>query len=266
MEKFDSNKHSDYIKDLPFSYFSAGVYLDFVGYTFERNGEHLIVWQDLVFPHDFPSVFLPQNKLNWLNTSTAFVTPEQIKSIEAENIEIKFTNPGGQEYFYKTEGLLNPKGKIGQRIRQFEKSYKYKVLNSYPTEKIKEFFEFWKGQREHNSLTFDEGNEHFLSLLDQLQKYPIKQVYVEIDDKLVGLAWGIKHQSGNWVGLHLKVNYEYKGLSRFLHQERAKLFKDCELFTLGTGSHDPGITQFKEELGPFLVKDYSYVLTGNKIK
>ncbi len=266
MEKFNSQKHSEYIKDLPFSYFSSIPYLDFMAYSFERNNEHLIVWQDIIYPHDFPSIFLPRNKSNWVNVSVAFVMPEEIEKIKSEKIEIKFTNTVVQEYFYKTDTLLNPKGKLGQRIRQFEKNYEYKIYNSYPLDKVNNFFEFWKRQREHDSLTFEEGEKHFVFLLDKLDQYDIKQVYIEVGGNLVGLAWGVKHQSGNWVGLHLKVNYEYKGLSRFLHQERAKLFKDYKLFTLGTGSHDSGITQFKEELGPSLIIDYQYVLTGDKIK
>ena len=70
-----------------------------------------------------------------------------------------------------------------------------------------------------------------------------------VNDKLVGLAWGMEHQSGNWMGLQLKANYKFKGLSRFLHHERSKLFADKKLFTLGTGAQDEGIIQFKRELG-----------------
>lgn len=100
--------------------------------------------------------------------------------------------------------------------------------------------------------------------MDNLKKYQVKQVYVIVNKKLIGFAWGLKHSSGNWIGLQLKVKYRYKGLSRFLHQERAKLFSRYELFTLGAGAQEPGIIQFKKELGPTEEREYFYVLTGKK--
>jgi hypothetical protein len=111
-------------------------------------------------------------------------------------------------------------------------------------------------------MTFDESGDSFLYCVSNLKKYKVKQLYVEVDGKLAGLAFAVEHSSGNWVGLHLKVDYSYKGLSRFLHNERAKLFSDKKLFTLGTSGYDLGIAQFKSELGPSHVIHYSYVLTG----
>ena len=88
-------------------------------------------------------------------------------------------------------------------------------------------------------------------------------VRCHIDGKLAGLAWGVKHRY-NWVGLHLKVGYQYKGLSGFLHSERAKLFSSAKEFTLGTGACDSGIENYKKELGPSREEDYFYILTGDK--
>ncbi len=265
MEKFDSTKHADYAKNLPFSYFSSMASLDLTGYTFLRNNEHVIVWQDLLFPHDFPSIFVPQNKLNWERASIAFVTPEEVGQIKKEGIEIMLDKFIENEYFYKTEALITPHSDIKRRISQFQNSYEFEIFNSYPKEKIKEFYQFWKGQKSRDSLTFSEADEEFSKLLNILEKYDIKQVYVTVKNKLIGFTWGVAHQSGNWVGLQLKVNYEYKGLSRFLHHERAKLFSDREFFTIGTGAREVGIAQFKEELGPAYKKEYHYVLTGDKM-
>ena len=58
MEKFNSEKHRQYINHLPFSYFSVQSYLDFEAYVFRRNNELLIVNQDLYYPHDFPNFFI----------------------------------------------------------------------------------------------------------------------------------------------------------------------------------------------------------------
>lgn len=226
----------------------------------------MIVWQDLLFPHDFPSIFLPQNPANWERASMAFITPEEVEKIKGENIEIIIDKYIEQEFFFKTESLINPSGDINRRINQFKNGYKFEVLNKYPKDKVREFYEFWKNQRDRgDSLTFPEAEKEFFESLDGLEKYDIKQVYVVVDGLLAGFAWGVAHDSGNWVGLQLKVNYDFKGLSRFLHQERAKLFADHELFTIGTGAREAGIAQFKEELGPVYKKEYHYVATGDKI-
>ena len=140
------------------------------------------------------------------------------------------------------------------------------MLDTFSKKEILDFYTFWKSQREHNSITSDESERLFFWMLDRLNP-DIKQLYVVVDKKLIGLAWGMKHPFyDSWVGLHLKVDYSYKGLSRFLHHKRAELFKDYELFTLGTGCQDSGITKFKEELGPFKKIDYYYLLTGDKQK
>jgi len=60
------------------------------------------------------------------------------------------------------------------------------------------------------------------------------------------------------------VDYQYKGLSRFLHHERAKIFEQYAEFSLGTGVQDKGIDKYKEELSPSYKKAYSYLLTGDK--
>ncbi|MFA6047288.1 MAG: hypothetical protein WCV59_02410 [Parcubacteria group bacterium] len=265
MEKFDSKKHIKLINDLPFSYVSLPLYLDFCAYTFKRNGEDLIVTQDPSYLHDFPSLFLPKNKDNWAMASMSMITEEEVKKIKKEDIEIANQNPTETEYYYKTSGFLDPKSKMKNRVNQFNKSYDYNILNNYSKTKLTEFYNLWEGQKERSSDLFEkESTEFFFFCLENLEKYDIKQIYVEIDGKLAGFAWGVGHSDHNWAGLHLKANYDYKGLSRFLHHERAKLFSDRDLFSLGTGCHDPGLIQFKKELGPVLEKQYYYVFTRDK--
>lgn len=265
MEKFNSSKHSEYSKNLPFSYFSSDIYLDYIAYTFERNGEHLIVWQDMLYPNEFPSIYTPTKKENWASAHIAMAADEDIENIKKEGIEIILQKPMGKEFFYATEEIANPKKDLLNKVNRFKNNYPHKVLNSYDRDKIVEFFNFWKNQREHNSITFDESEDFFYFCLDYLDKYGVKQVYVESEGKLIGFTWGVQHQKG-WLGLHLKVDYSFKGLSRFLHSERAKLFPGLAEFTTGTGAHDKNIDQYKEELGPTRTVNYSYLLTGQKSK
>ena len=263
MEKFKSKIHRDYSKFLPFSYFSSYIYLDFAAFTFEIRGENEIVWQDLIFPHDFPSIFLPKHKEIWTNCSIALATKNDIENIKKEKIEILVKKPMGAEYFYKTKDFTQPQGALKNKINRFTNNYKFRLKTKYNKNEVLKFYDFWKKQRKHESLTLDESEEFFQFCLSSLGKYGIRQVYVEVDDRLAGFAWGIKHRD-NWIGLHLKVDYQYKGLSRFLHSERAKLFSDTKEFTLGTGASDSGIESYKKELGPSREEEYFYLLTGGK--
>jgi len=265
MKKFDSLKHYHYIERFPFSYFSLLIYLDFIAYSFERNGENLVVWQDTFYPHDFPSIFIPEKKENWKHASIALATIDDIKKIKNENIEIKVKASVEIEYFYKTENFVNPKKKTRNHVENFKKLYEYNVLNKYPIDKILEFNNKWKKERSRVSITLEEEEKFFLFCLNNLDKYCVKQVYVEIGNKLAGFAWGVNHSKNNWVGLELKADYKYKGLSRFLQSERAKMFLNYEFLTLGTGCHDKGITEYKKGLGPNYTKEYFYLLTRENI-
>jgi len=267
LEKFDSGKHKFRVANAPFSYMALPLYWDFCAYTFERNGENLVVCQDIFFPHDFPCFFMPQEKKNWERLTLTFGTLADVEKIKAEKIKIMAQNRVGAEYYYRTADLLAPNKKIRNRISQFKRLYQAKVLHEYSHDKIREFFQFWEGQRdrEEGAFTEIESRELFLFCLENLGRYNIRQIYVEVAGRLVGLAWGVPFDKNNWVGLHLKVDYSIKGLSRFLHQERARLFSDFEEFTLGTGCHEKGIEQYKQELGPAREVEYFYIATGDKI-
>ncbi len=139
MEKFDSTKHSKFIKDLPFSYFSTLINLDQTAYTFFKNDEHIIVWQDILFSHDFPSIFTPRNSANWERASIAFSTPEEVKEIKKKNIEIMLDKYIEQEFFFETKTLITPKSDTKRRINQFVNNYKFEVFNTFSREKIIDF-------------------------------------------------------------------------------------------------------------------------------
>jgi len=265
MIKFVSSEHFNKVK-LPFSYYSSPIYLDFSAYLMSRNDEEIVVMEDMYYPHEFPALFFPHKEANWENFSVTFATEEDVEKIKKLGIEIIIHKEIGVEYFYNTEHLTNPTGKFGQRIRQFEKLYgsDYKILNKYSKKDVLSFYDKWKNQKNRDGDTFDESEKFFYFCVDNSDKYDIKQTYVELNGKLIGVAHGVKHPLGGWIGLNLKVDYEYKGLSRLLHHERAKMFSNEKIFTLGTGAKEAGITQFKEELGPVLEKKYFYILTGGK--
>jgi hypothetical protein len=266
MRKFNSLQDKKLMETLPFSYHSVAPYLDYIAYTFNRNGESLLVWQDILCPNEFPCIFMPNNQENWVNASIALATTENIEALQRDGIKILLKKSMGCEFFYNTKDFINPKGNLKNRIKKFSSSYDYSITNICSKERILEFYDFWKTQRDHTSLTFKEDEEFFNFCIDNFEKYDIKQVYVESENKIIGLAWGVNFpNSNNWVGLHLKVNYAYKGLSRFLYHERAKLFENSEEFTLGTQAHDKGIEEYKEDLNPIRKKEYYLIITGDKI-
>ncbi|MCX6713815.1 MAG: hypothetical protein NTV48_01785 [Candidatus Vogelbacteria bacterium] len=234
------------------------------GYILNRNDELILATQDIFYNHEFPAIFLPKKSSNWQEASITVTTEEDVKKLKKKGLEIIIQKSLGSEFFYKTKTLLNPVSDTKRRIEQFDKNYQHKIYHSFSKDKIKDFYYKWKKQKKRKNDNFADAESFFFFCLDNLKKYKIKQVYITVNDKLVGFAWGLKHQSGNWVGLQLKAIYRFKGLSRFLHHQRAKLFADKDLFTLGTGAQEPGIIQFKKELGPFQEKNYYYVLTGKK--
>ncbi|MDD2757990.1 MAG: hypothetical protein PHD72_01265 [Patescibacteria group bacterium] len=262
MEKFNSSKHGHLTKDLPLSFLSLPVYLDFCAHILERNGEPIIVRQDALYEHEFPSIFLPKNPQNWQRASMAMITKHDIEKIKAHSIEVGIETPTETEFFYNTNDFVNPRGKLKERINQFENNYDFVLKNTYSKDALATFFKTWEGQKECANDWFEkESADFFFYCLENLEKYGIAQVYVEVENKLVGFAWGVKHLGNNWAGLHMKVDYNYKGLSRFIHHERAKIFSGYDMFTLGTGCEDPGLIQFKKELKPVKEQEYFYVFT-----
>jgi len=209
---------------------------------------------------------MPEKKENWERFSVTLASAEDAEKVKNENIELTIQVPVETEYFYKTEHFIDPKKKMRAHIENFKKLYSYKIFNNYQSDKILEFYKQWKNQRERFSVTVTEEENFFMFCLNNLDKYPIRQIYIEVDNKLVGFAWGIDHLRGGWVGLELKADYSYKGLSRLLQNERAKMFLGNEFFSLGTGCHDKGIIEYKKELGPVFTKEYIYLLTKDKIK
>jgi hypothetical protein len=264
IEKFDSRKHERNQFDIPFTYYSHELMLDLRAYIIKRNDEIILVTQNAVSPHKFPAFFLPRRKSNWQNLCVEYATKEDLTAIEKEKIEIYYEECWGKEYFYKTKTLTDPKGTLRKRINRFKRLYEYNILQEYPEDKITAFYYKWKEQRDRSGLIFKQGERDFLYTLKNLYKYNVKQVYVEIEQKLVGFAWAVRYDANHCIGLHLKSDYEYKELSRFLHYEQAKLFSECEYLTLGDDASEEGLATFKYELGPYKELPYYYIETGER--
>lgn len=264
LQKFDSKVHLKNFTYLPFSYYSSEVVLDFDAYFFERNGEHILVWQDALYPHDFPCIFMPRNKTNWEKLTVFAATQGDVDSVKKEGIEILIEKPVTTEFFYTTTQFTHPEGAFRKQINYFVDHNTYRILTQYPQEKVREFYQFWLRQRERNSYTIEQEVAMFEFCLNNLETYKMRQCYIEIGGQLVGFAWGMPHWKEGWVSLQLKCNYAYRGLEKFLRHEYTKLFSEFEFFTTGGGTPEAGIERHKKEMKPYEERQYRYLFTGNK--
>jgi hypothetical protein len=264
-EKFDHRieRHLDALKRLPFSYFSLPMYLDEHAYLVEHNCEDLIVVPNDDSPHVLQLLFVPHQQSNLAHTAIRFVTEAERRAFPCKT-EILFEKQTVTEFIFRTSDFVHPIGDLAKKIRSFVSKHKYTVKHSYPRQEIERFYKAWKLQRDWDLSWLEESERSFFFQLDRLDELNIKQVYVEVDGTLAGFAWGVSHPSGNWVGLHMKVLYQYRDLSRFLHRERAKMFEGSEFFSLGTASAEEGMGRFKHELGPIEERKYFFLLLGDK--
>lgn len=265
IRKFDSTAHARLLETMPFSYVSTAVYADYCAYVLHVNGEDLVVTEDPLFRHDFPSLFLPKNEDNWEYLSASMVREEEIERVKRANIEIAATNPTETEFIYATQSFLKPKNSMKTKISQFQKKYTYTVLHSYDHKRIRTFEQHWKQQKGEFSNVYQRESASFFSFcLDHLDIYGIEQIYIEIEEQLAGFVWGVRHQNNGWIGLHSKVDYRYRGLDRYMKYAMANIFSDTKRVSLGTGCNDEGLTQYKEELGPSERIAHHYLLTRGK--
>lgn len=272
IKKFNSGKHKSLLKELPFKYESSGIYLDFAGYVIDRNGELNVAVQDVLYPNDFPYLFLPSQKENWPHSLILWATSKNIDKLKKE-VVIERSFSSGKEFYYKTSDFIKMAGgkwaDFRKDVEHFKRENKYKLLTDYPKNKVLKFIvETWIAEQKEKTISFAESYNFFLFCLENQDKYGIKTLYVEIDGELVGLAMGAKfNNSDKWLALHIKVDYKYRGLSRFLYHERAKLFSRFNEFTSGaTCAGDEGVEKFKNHLHPYRVEESFYVITGDKIK
>lgn len=270
IRKFQSITDKRFTKGLPFSYSACLPYLEFAAYMLEENKSSVLVVQDVLYKNIFPYIFLPSKKIHWANSHTLFATKEDVEKVK-HFAKIETLIPIGEEFFYKTEDFISPTGKDGASLRRhihhFENSYDFKIKDDCSDVEIDAFLKRWLRQQKEKGISFDESYDFFLFCVQHRNEYGMKTVFVEIDKKLAGIAMGVTFDKNNWVGLHLKVDYKYKGLSRFLHHKRAELFRDKKFFTLGHGTpDDKGIQDYKEALHPWKKIAHSYIITSSLIK
>ncbi len=240
--------------------------LAFECYTESVNGEQLIYERDALYRNDFPLLGLPRNKANWPRTIMICATEEDIKNIEQEKIEIKEKLMYGKEYYYKTKAFTDLENKdFRRRVKQFQRNYEYSLKTDYPKEKILQFLDAWKEQQTNKNILFENGFQNAVSAVHNKDAIRDgKWIFIEIEGKLAGYNVSYQLTKDFWVGIHQKVDYQYKGLSRFLLYQRALQFKNVENFSLGTEAEDPGMQKFKEELGPHKTVDQYFVITKDR--
>ncbi len=250
-----------------FSYDSNPYTLAFSGF-YENNEELLIYQRDPLYMNDFPFLSLPKNKKHWIRGIFTDASQVDIEMIKNENIEVRNSFVYGPEYYYNTQDFIDlsvSNKTFRKHVNNFKNNYEFKIKNSYPQKKILEFLDKWtSSQKEQNEL-FDNSNEFEKFCIKMCKVIKGKWLFIEVDKELVGYCLSYQFNKDFWVGIHQKVDYNYKGLSRFLLHKRASLFPNTSYFSLGTGARDEGIKKFKEELRPFKKEDRYYIITGNRL-
>ncbi len=266
--RYDSTRPDRSVVDRPFRYDCHNAFLDFAGWLLPRNGTQDIITQDVLYPNEFPYLYPPRHEQNLEHSIISFATREERDHILTSH-EIVKEFPLVEEFYYRTSDFIEMPGSSWSAFRKkvslAERRYHPVVLLRYPKEKLEAFITLWHSKQNEQTVSYEQSLEFFWFCFEHQEPYRIQTLYVEIDGKLAGIAMGAAFDKTRWVGLHLKVDYTYKGLSRWLHHERAKLFEGFEEFTLGSScAGDEGIEQYKKELNPIRTVPYYYVITGKK--
>jgi len=225
----------------------------------ERNGELLVYINDRILNETY-LLFVPTKKENFTTKRICIATNEDIARLKKEGISIVKITAQGAEYYYRTKDLIEMKGqtygKCRKAVSQFTRNNQFKILHTYPDQKVVDFITSWAARKNLSKYT-ESARKLFEWDLDNCVKYVglyskllTKQIYIEIDGKLAAFAFLHPMFPGLFVALQQKVDTKYKGLSRFLYHEKAKLYPDVEMFTVGTAAESVGLESFKEELHP----------------
>ncbi len=84
IEKFNFKKDKKLLKNLPFRHELSIPFLDFAGYVFLRNGEKIIATQDILYPNEFPYLYLPKKKINWENSHILWISEKELEQLKKE--------------------------------------------------------------------------------------------------------------------------------------------------------------------------------------
>ncbi len=247
-----------------FSYRCNPYYLAYNGYT-EQDSELLIYERDPLYKNEFPLIALPKNKEHWQRMIIDYVSEEELEEIK-KTVSIKDSFPVGSEYYYSTADFVsldNPHLKsFKKHCKKFESSYTYTLKNSYPTKKILAFLEKWEKSKKNRNELFSMAKEYERFCILKCSSMKGKWLFLEINGELAGYNLSYQIDKNFWIGIHQKVLYEYKGISRFLLHKRAAQFPKTTFFSLGQEARDEGIAEFKEGLHPFKKINRYYVITA----
>jgi len=256
-------------KKLRFSYFTSRYWLEFLCEHKRKNREHLVYVKALDGDNDVLQ-YTPSRACNLVG-AISLATEEEIKDIESRGIDIIEKKEAMREYFFKTKDIIEMKGNNHKRNRYaanyFENNYDYRVKYSLDKETIIHFLKDWDRKQKLKTLPYQRGLDFCYYILDQLgNDNNLRAVFVLVEDRLVGFSIGERINSKQWIALHQKVDYNYKGLGRWLFRERARLFEKTEEFAAGGAMANPGIAEFKESLYPYRVEPYySLKLKGESV-
>ena len=174
-----------------------------------------------------------------------------------------------EEYFFKTDELINMEGskmkKVRKEVSYFESHYDYQVTYEYDLNKIIDFLRLWDKEQKLKTAPYKRGMDFCYYIIDKLNEDKnLSPVFISIENKLIGFSVGELITKDHWIGLHMKIDYNYKGLGRWLYREQAKLFQGTKYKAAGGGVADPGITYFKKSMNPYQSIPYYHLKLGGQ--
>jgi hypothetical protein len=241
-------------------------YLLFHRFEFEELPGDLLVFYDrdsLLFPSRQPENML--HKKIWCFA-------DDIERLRREKVEIRSVTPDAIEYFYATQNFIEPKGKKFRhqrtRVRHFQKTYSFSLRESYDPSLVNQFLDQWHAAIVNKKSptvrsTFEREFELSRYILDNFSLVPSAQaLYVELEEKLIGLCVFLPLYNDLWVSVIQKTMPVYRGISDFLHYEAARRMNNIPICNFGDDAMDPALATHKRELRPIRTEQHFLVETG----
>lgn len=253
--------------ELRFSHFSSRYWLELFCEHELRNGENLVYIQMLDDPQRWVLQYTPRNLKNLINAEIMWATEDELRFIKSNKIKIIKMEKVMTEYFYKNSDFRACAGSENKRNRKaaniFEKNYDYKIIHICDKNKIIDFLKKWDGQQKEKTAPYTRNLKFCYYLIDYLDRDEnLKSTFVFIDNCLVGFFVSEYLYENYGIGLHQKIDYNIRGLGRWLHREQAIYFKEAEYVAFGGAVGDSGIENFKESLNPYKKEPYYYLKLG----
>ncbi len=225
----------------------------------EKDGEPVLYVYDRIDQETY-HLFAPQRKEHITLPFIEIASDEDILQLEKSGVHITKKHKIGTEYTYRAKDLIEMKGKpfaaFRKSVHYFQKNYDYRILPEYPEEKTIVFIRTWAATKDLTNYSklakgiFEWDLDDCIHYVSLTKKIPHKSIFVEIDGELAGFCMTCPSLPALFVGLQQKVNVRYKGLSRFLYHEKAKLYPETPFFTIGQAADTLGLERFKEEMHP----------------